>query len=366
MECFSFLRDNSQYDLTPEKIIPYDPLFVMSKKNFITEHIWKQAQRSFYVGWTDMQFVVKRLHWADPTHALVFLNKYLASRWLWLSPLMEPLVGNIKQVDTLQTTYTVSALKLYIPPYLSHESAMCVNRLRRRAAQVLALADPKFRWVHLWVSRKWGYLGHLLRKGDTHPCKRILFSCEANQAIGRPWNSYIRWGRKTVGRALGLPSPSLATNQQLQEYADNREGWKNASALILQHYEYGVSHISESLWPDSRAPFKHGVKWLLTVWVSTGPHGMRLCWIDTTEGVQQFGMDGSFTETLLKFRVHSCMCGAPCPFVYQFLLNTDMLEEHLHEVHDITRDFSRNQVVAMFEVVPSSWDASLGDIFRTE
>ena len=71
---------------------------------------------------------------------------------------------------------------------------------------MLALASPRFRWVHLWVARKWGYLGHLLRKPDAHPCKRIFFSCEGRQAVGRPWNSFVRWARKTVGQALGLPS----------------------------------------------------------------------------------------------------------------------------------------------------------------
>ena len=179
----------------------------------LTAVLWKQAQGSFYKGWTDMQFVVRRLHWSDPEHCLVFINRYLASKWLWLAPLMEPLVGNVRQVDTLQTTYLVSALKLYLPEHLPHDSAMCINRLRRRSAQALALEDPRFRWTSLWVARKWGYLGHLLRKPDGHPGKEIFFSCEGGQAVGRPWNSYLRWARKMVGRALHLPSPSLATRE---------------------------------------------------------------------------------------------------------------------------------------------------------
>ena len=326
----------------------------------VTGLIWQQAHKSFHMGWMDMQFVVKRLHWSDAQHALVFLNKYLTSRWIWLSPLMEPLVGHVKNVDTTQTSYAVSLLKLYLPPHLSHENAMCVNRLRRRAAQVVALANPKFRWTNLWVSREWGYLGHLLRKPDEHPCKRLLFSCEGHQA---PWNSYIRWARKMVGAVLDLPPPALASREQLQKHADDREGWKMSLQVVQRQYEFTVVRMYETLWPNPRAPFRHDIHWLFTSWLSRDANGLRLSWIDKSEGVQVVSLQGPFEDTVLQTWTNLCMLRAPSPLVCQVLIGLDCLEENLQEAHRLVQEVSRRDQVLFFETIPSQWEEALSTIF---
>jgi hypothetical protein len=42
----SALHGNSEFTKAPLALIPYDPLFVMKNKNFITEHIWKASEVS--------------------------------------------------------------------------------------------------------------------------------------------------------------------------------------------------------------------------------------------------------------------------------------------------------------------------------
>ena len=44
----SILKQNPQYDITPEKVIPYDPLFVSSSKTHITDFIWESATNPKY------------------------------------------------------------------------------------------------------------------------------------------------------------------------------------------------------------------------------------------------------------------------------------------------------------------------------
>lgn len=42
----SILKGNYEYDILPEDVIPYDPLFVSNKKTYITEHVWKAATKN--------------------------------------------------------------------------------------------------------------------------------------------------------------------------------------------------------------------------------------------------------------------------------------------------------------------------------
>ena len=45
----SVLKGNRTYTLPLEEIIPYDPLFLMEKKNYITDHIWEWATKPDFV-----------------------------------------------------------------------------------------------------------------------------------------------------------------------------------------------------------------------------------------------------------------------------------------------------------------------------
>ena len=39
----SILKENQEYNIKPEKVLPYDPLFLMETKNYMTEKIWNAA-----------------------------------------------------------------------------------------------------------------------------------------------------------------------------------------------------------------------------------------------------------------------------------------------------------------------------------
>ena len=110
-------------------------------------------------------------------------------------------------------------------------------------------------------------------------------------------------------------------------------------------------------------PFQHGIQWLLTFWVTEDDGGLKLCWLDRVEGIQQYGLHGTLSQEFPLFLQHLKMCTTSCPLVFQFLILSSRLEEHLHEALQVTTHISKKQCVGLFEVVPDSWETPLNNMF---
>ena len=111
--------------------------------------------------------ILNLCHWSRPLHAIQLVTRYIASAWFWVAPLIEPFNYAIQKIISLQNYTLIFALKLGIPMHLSPASAHWALRLRRRAIIMFLDKYPQYSWVVCFIKRKWGYLGHHLRKPDT-------------------------------------------------------------------------------------------------------------------------------------------------------------------------------------------------------
>ena len=170
-----------------------------------------QAQRCLHGARQQMEPFLKRLSWTTVHSVLHMMRMYVASTWVWFSPLTFPLVKHTQQVDIWQTMYLVGALKLFIPDDVQQDLAFSLLRVRRRAIRIAILQDDRWRWVSAWVRRKWTYLGHLLRRGLHHGATLSMMACARDQQVGAPWSSSYNWLLSTcklVYHVDAAPTPS--------------------------------------------------------------------------------------------------------------------------------------------------------------
>ena len=92
-----------------------------------TESLIKAIMPSVWQAWKQMHGVCKGLSWVRPLTALAVLDKYVASTWLWLSPLLEPLQDPRRKIPNMQLSVSIEALRLFIPQHLPDETANAIN-----------------------------------------------------------------------------------------------------------------------------------------------------------------------------------------------------------------------------------------------
>ena len=129
-----------------------------------TESLIKAIMPSVWQAWKQMHGVCKGLSWVRPLTALAVLDKYVASTWLWLSPLLEPLQDPRRKILNMQLSVSIEASRLFIPQHLPDETANAILRLRRRAVKAFLLSHPAHNWIRAGLIRRWGFLGHILRQ----------------------------------------------------------------------------------------------------------------------------------------------------------------------------------------------------------
>ena len=181
--------------------------------------------------------------------------------------------------------------------------------------------------------------------------------------MGRPWNSYLRWGRQQCGRLCGV---DLADNAQMQGLADDRETWKSHTANIVQHYERCIPQIYHTNWPSSRKAFQTQIQWLFTAWLTRRAGedggGFRVCWIDRTEGLQQYPIDSrTLQEGLLNLWKHQQIVRNT--LVWQVLISSEVLEENLPDILNFITQMTKSFQVVFAEVYPETWETHLKHMF---
>eukprot|EP00439_Symbiodinium_sp_Y106_P033697 s5109_g4.t1 len=250
----------------------------------------RQAQQCLHGAQQEMQTFLKHVSWHCVVDALHLLNIYIASTWLWFSPLVHPLVQHTEQIDTWQATYTIQALKLAVPEGLHTSLALSLLRVRRRAIRVTILSDHRWRWVSAWVRRKWKYLGHLLRRGaDNIPTKAML-ACKGEQRIGSPWSSSVHWLRKLVCDVYCLDT--TPSDQCMIDKAADRATWQSHADAVVHRYAgmYRFAHTGS--FHSVRKLFGAHVPWLMPIFLQLTSHGWALHVLDQTEGWQYVTVKG--------------------------------------------------------------------------
>ena len=79
-------------------------------------------------------------------------------------------------IRVLEVRVLILVLKRYIPEIVAIFAALPLNRMRRRVARILPFLLPSYSALHAWISRKWGYLDHLLRMHKNSPAYQARVS----------------------------------------------------------------------------------------------------------------------------------------------------------------------------------------------
>ena len=143
-----------------------------------------------------MQPIIKNINWTCIRAALHMLRTYVHSKWLWISPIVQPLQKYVDQVVTLQNTSLSLALKLYIPSWLHHDAAMPLSVLRKRTAALIWHHERHDSCIQAWIRRKWHYLGQILRMSSSSPPSIALQQGKVGswkQVRSGPRNMFYTW-----------------------------------------------------------------------------------------------------------------------------------------------------------------------------
>ena len=122
---------------------------------------------------------------------------------------LHPLKEHLAEMQSMQLSILCHAPKLYIPEWLRGSQAGGLNRLRRRGIrELLRLRKPGLLWSAVWLHRKRGYLGHLLRRSSDHLARQELLCSMSPQ---RAWGGCQRLVARMCRRIFGCSTLNLET-----------------------------------------------------------------------------------------------------------------------------------------------------------
>ena len=344
----------------------------MSNGNKLIPTIIASCQASFET----LQPIMKVHTWMSPAAGIHFLSKYVGSKFLWYTPLIDPNVANINVVRTVQNLAIVKVLKLHIPEHLDFRSAMPIQVLRKRVAYHLLDNRREHSWAHNMMNRKWNYLGHLIRRGDDHLARAALLAGVRDFTSGRmgPWNSHLKWLYDMACKIYCVAHPwsFLPANikqiaDQLQVWADNRSSWKDKARYFQNLTLLPCTFCVSTSWQHWRDPLRHEVPWLASVYIcrkvsrTQGVSSFKAFFVEREDGLLEFDVGFEIThDSLSRFISHLQMLRSVA--CVQLLVSENAAETYLHTVKDINSHYVKRDLVVIAEIVPVSWLASVWNL----
>ena len=325
------------------------------------------SRRAVYQGLDSMASITKKLNWNQSVACLNVLYKYVHSKWLWISPLIQPLQKHIDRIRKLQNDAAIAVLKLYIPAWLGSSAAMPLNLLRRRTAALLHHLDARAGVVKGWIMRKWNYVGHLLRmKEDTMPSIALRHGAPGlwHQVRPGPRNMLFQWVHHVViatGLCVSNGGPSW---HELRELAADRHLWASHQQAVADLYCQTPHYAKTSTdWVKWRHALTHECHWGLCLFVHWSPESVTAIWLDVTEGWQSLSVGSAsdifhILEVVLRYLRY---VGSWLSF--QVLLPQDTFELFEHTLYDVTSKlYAKYQKVVSYQVVPEAWSREVATL----
>ena len=236
-----------------------------------------------------MKGILRGLRWHQPTVTMRLLRQYVGSTWLWFAPLLVPSTASVRDVHQMHTTMTTIVLDLYIPDSCPKAVAMSLHRLRRRVAILWLDHFPDLSWKFSWRTRRWTYLGNLLRRPSDHAAAKVFQSFMfAKRTVGGPYNTTWSWFRQQCLQIF----PDMASELPPEEFltivsprASNKQTWRNSALRYFKQVHETERHPfhREVTWESWRAMLNPHVDWAATIHIASPK---RLIWLDTVEGMR--------------------------------------------------------------------------------
>ena len=325
----------------------------------VNDSILAFARRAVFQGIADMKPLTKHINWTCIHAALHLLRTYVHSRWLWISPIVQPLQKYIDQIVVLQNTSLSLTLNLYIPSWLHHDAAMPLSVLRKRTAAMIWHHEHKDSCIQAWIRRKWHYLGHILRMSSTSPPSIALQQGKVGswkQVRGGPRNMFYTWAVRVVRDVMQMDAaPDWSF---LQTLATDRARWRNFQDSVVQLYWQSPKIATRNTdWTVWKHPLIHCASWAICLYLNLVGDFLVASWLDREHGWQSYSRyycDYCWRAHILGIVGCVQFCGSWLS--YQFLLSGDLFDLHESEMYDCSRHAYRDQVkIVSFQVVPDQW-----------
>ena len=322
----------------------------------LTSQLLNQVSGVLHLAVEQLAEVAKLQHWTRPLQATQFASRYIAARFQWLSPMFETLQVHISRVNAMQTTCLVFLLKLYLPQELSKTLALELNRFRRRVAKIVGVRYS-VSWVTTWVTRRWNYLGHVLRFEDEHITRLALEHVHHSKGRGGPKQTLLTWASKEAAAACHMGG--TVTLSELEGLASDKAVWQSGITSVQRRHEPQTSLYNPSLWAKPLRVFTLPVMWMQALLLTSSHDGsFAVHWVSTEYGLMHYPLpDFSYIQVVQFFRHLQMSCSAIAfpTFV------TISLQELLVLEADSTasRIFSELGVCWLFEVLSEPQYAEL-------
>ena len=226
------------------------------------------------------------------------------------------------------------------------------------------------------MTRKWNYLGHLIRRGDDHLARAALLAGVRDFTSGRmgPWNSHLKWLYDMACKIYSVAHPwsFLPANikqiaDQLQVWADNRSSWKDKAQYFQNLTLLPCTFCVSTSWQHWRDPLRHEVPWLASVYIcrkvsrTQGVSSFKAFFVEREDGLLEFDVGFEIThDSLSRFISHLQMLRSVA--CVQLLVSENAAETYLHTVKDINSHYVKRNLVVIAEIVPVSWLASVWNL----
>ena len=208
---------------------------------------------------------------------------------------------------SVHTTMTTIVLDLYIPDSCPKAVAMSLHRLRRRVAILWLDHFPDLSWKFSWRTRRWTYLGNLLRRPSDHAAAKVFQSFMfAKRTVGGPYNTTWSWFRQQCLQIF----PDMASELPPEEFltivsprASNKQTWRNSALRYFKQVHETERHPfhREVTWESWRAMLNPHVDWAATIHIASPK---RLIWLDTVEGMRTWHLQDDCLGSLWHFLKH--------------------------------------------------------------
>ena len=316
-----------------------------------SEILLEALGKACHASFQGLRLCIRHGFWSCIPLTMKLCNRYIGGTWFWYSPLIELLRKYSSKIRSLQTTFLVMMLGLYIPEDLNRKPAIYLHRLRRRTCLALLDLLPHLSWECIWLRRRWNYLGHLLRMPEDCIARRdVLQLSDTRQVHPGPWHHLHRWGQHVSGLPEAAP----------KDLAMNRDTWASKLDVIVGRHSQRHTIFHTCCAESWRDVLNSSVSWRLGIVLQVSCPGSSehvvtdISWLDRVHGMQTFSRGGEPHEVIRSCQLE--FAGVMLD-VHAESWILDAYASSLMSLH--ASAFKMFQYVIMFNEISSSWAAKL-------
>ena len=337
------------------------PLYLEEGDNMTTA-LFKQGKVKIFAAVRALKQLLARQHHARWDTAIRLVDVFIASRWLWMSPCMHPTQTKLEEIQSIQLGIMCTILKLYVPADYGPEMRRALHRIRRRASlELLRLRCPTKQWTWCWLSRKWTFMGHLLRRPRHHKATASLLEPIRQIREGRATTAG-RWLVATL-KGIGFHFDNI---EALHNLYWSKDEWYSCLRKVVEfHHIPNPTTLPEwktSTWDRWSHPFTCGVTWFNSTLIYQADDRTHFKWLQHEYGWMEHTETGPWFEAIQNHCRWQVMSQAYPIFCVQLLVSVDEscdiklgIQQAVHQLYSEISQGSELIPVILLEEIPADW-----------